>query len=198
MFIGGRVILGFGAGFQQSIAPYLLQEMAHPVRFSLSCDTRPATYCQRLRSSIGFSYFTSYFIGTICAGWFGFATLNWDSEWAWRLLCLLQALGSAWMVIYIATGQMSESPRWLLNVGREEKAHQVLAKLHANGDMDDELVLNELAEMKEVQRTAESADAVSLKAFWATPGNRRRLFAVTVAAAGTQLSGSVLVSAYLG
>lgn len=31
MFIGGRVILGFGAGFQQSIAPYLLQEMAHPV-----------------------------------------------------------------------------------------------------------------------------------------------------------------------
>lgn len=151
-----------------------------------------------MRSSVGFSYFTSYFIGTICAGWFGFATLNWNSEWAWRLLCLLQSLGSVWMVAYICTGQMCESPRWLLLVGRVDDAHRVLAKLHANGDLDDELVQNELAEMKEVQREADSLGGVSLMTFWRTPGNRRRMFSVIVAAAGTQLSGSVLVSAYLG
>jgi hypothetical protein len=93
---------------------------------------------------------------------------------------------------------MNESPRWLLNKGRVEEAHRVLAKLHANGDMDDELVRNELAEMQEIQRHAEAADAVSLKQLIATPGNRKRTAVVSMAAAGTQLSGSVLVSAYLG
>lgn len=33
MFIGGRVILGWGAGMQEAIAPYVLQELAHPVRY---------------------------------------------------------------------------------------------------------------------------------------------------------------------
>lgn len=31
MFIGGRVVLGWGAGMQEAIAPYVLQELAHPV-----------------------------------------------------------------------------------------------------------------------------------------------------------------------
>jgi hypothetical protein len=133
-----------------------------------------------MRSAIGSSLLSSYFIGTICAGWFGFGVLNWDSDWSWRLLNLLQAAGSVWMVVLI------------------QEAHTVLAKLHANGKMDDELVLNELNEMKEVQSAADQASHVGLKVFWATTGAKKRLFVVIVAAAGTQLSGSVLISAYLG
>jgi len=93
---------------------------------------------------------------------------------------------------------MSESPRWLVNVGRKDEAHRVLAEYHANGDLDDELVVNELAEMEEVQRTAVEANAISLREFIRTPGNRRRTAVVVVSASGTQLSGSVLISAYLG
>jgi hypothetical protein len=151
-----------------------------------------------MRSAIGSSLLSSYFIGTICAGWFGFGVLNWDSDWSWRLLNLLQAAGSVWMVVMILLRKMVESPRWLVKVGRIQEAHTVLAKLHANGKMDDELVLNELNEMKEVQSAAEKASHVGLKAFWATTGAKKRLFVVIVAAAGTQLSGSVLISAFLG
>jgi MFS family permease len=151
-----------------------------------------------MRSAIGSSLLSSYFIGTICAGWFGFGVLNWDSDWSWRLLNLLQAAGSVWMVVLILLRKMVESPRWLVKVGRIQEAHTVLAKLHANGKMDDELVLNELNEMKEVQSAADQTSHVGLKAFWATTGAKKRLFVVIVAAAGTQLSGSVLISAYLG
>jgi hypothetical protein len=151
-----------------------------------------------MRSAIGSSLLSSYFIGTICAGWFGFGVLNWDSDWSWRLLNLLQAAGSVWMVVLILSRKMVESPRWLVKVGRIQEAHTVLAKLHANGKMDDELVLNELNEMKEVQSAADQASHVGLKVFWATTGAKKRLFVVIVAAAGTQLSGSVLISAYLG
>lgn len=153
---------------------------------------------QRMRSAIGSSLLSSYFIGTICAGFFGLAVLNWDSDWSWRLLNLLQAAGSVWMVVLILLRKMVESPRWLVKVGRVQEAHEVLAKMHANGQMDDELVVNELNEMKEVQLAADQSSKAGLKDFWATIGAKKRLFVVIVAAAGTQLSGSVLISAYLG
>jgi len=153
---------------------------------------------QRMRSAIGSSLLSSYFIGTICAGFFGLAVLNWDSDWSWRLLNLLQAAGSVWMVVLILLRKMVESPRWLVKVGRVQEAHEVLAKMHANGQMDDELVVNELNEMKEVQQAADQSSKAGLKDFWATIGAKKRLFVVIVAAAGTQLSGSVLISAYLG
>lgn len=102
------------------------------------------------------------------------------------------------MVILILLRKMVESPRWLVKVGRYDEAHSVLAKMHANGKMDDELVLQELNEMKEVQAVAETSAKPGLKDFWATSGAKKRLFVVIVAAAGTQLSGSVLISAYLG
>lgn len=211
MFIGGRAILGFGSGFKQTVAPYYLQELAHPVSIdshqylvtalpsftARGVRTAMLTY-QRIRAACGSLYYLSYFLGTICAGWFGFAVLGWQSEWSWRTLTLLQALGSIWTVLLVLLGVMSESPRWLLNVGRKDEAHRVMAKYHANGDLDDELVVNELAEMEEVQRTAVEANAISLREFIRTPGNRRRTAVVVVSASGTQLSGSVLISAYLG
>lgn len=44
---------------------------------------------------------------------------------------------------------MPRSPRWLASKDRWEEAHEVLASLHAKGDMYEPLVLAELQEIKE-------------------------------------------------
>jgi hypothetical protein len=41
------------------------------------------------------------------------------------------------------------SPRWQINKGREEAAYVSLAKMHASGDRDDGLVVNQFREIKE-------------------------------------------------
>jgi hypothetical protein len=58
-------------------------------------------------------------------------------------------VGTAAVGIYIAVGLMAESPRWLIAMGREDEALSLLARLHANSDAEDELVVNEFAEIQE-------------------------------------------------
>lgn len=73
----------------------------------------------------------------------------------------------------------------------------MLAKLHANGKLDDELVLNTMAEIETgIAQDRESKNS-SYLAFFKTPGNRRRVAIIIVAAAATQLVGNGLVSYYL-
>lgn len=43
---------------------------------------------------------------------------------------------------------MPESPRWLISKGRETQALELLASMHSNGDIQDELVQHEFDEIK--------------------------------------------------
>jgi hypothetical protein len=62
-----------------------------------------------------------------------------------------------------------ESPRFLVKAGRAEEAHAILAKFHANGDMDDQLVLWELAEIKSSLITEENTSTGSYVRFFEHP-----------------------------
>jgi hypothetical protein len=42
-----------------------------------------------------------------------------------------------------------ESPRWMIAHGQVERAHRTLANVHANGNMNDEVVLLEVQEIKD-------------------------------------------------
>lgn len=122
--------------------------------------------------------------------------IGWNSEWAWRLPVLVQGYGAATLALYIGCGFMVESPRWLVGKGKEAEALQILAKLHANGDEQDELVQYEMIEIKQSleidRRTSTGYDA-----FIRTKGNRRRLLVIAVIGASGQLCGNGLISYYI-
>ncbi|WVW82643.1 hypothetical protein I302_104654 [Kwoniella bestiolae CBS 10118] len=182
MLIAGRAVLGAGLGMQATIAPTMIQELCHP----------------RLRAVAGGMYLAFFYVGSTTAAWLCFGMINWNSSWAWRLPTIVQVFGTGAIGIYIALGLMVESPRWLFSKGKEEQALRTIADMHANGDIEDELVQHEMAEIKNgLQFDRENKGNNGYLAFFKTPGNRKRLFVLIVIAASSQLNGVGLVSYYI-
>ncbi|RXK35971.1 hypothetical protein M231_06794 [Tremella mesenterica] len=77
-------------------------------------------------------------VGGFFVSWTCYATLSYTGNRAWRLPCYLQLLGPGLVLLMTATAP--ESPRWLVSVGKNEKARELLAKHHANGDLADPLI----------------------------------------------------------
>ncbi|ORY91580.1 general substrate transporter [Leucosporidium creatinivorum] len=181
MFIGARVIIGLSTGFANIGCVCLLNELAHP----------------RLRGITAALYLTTYYVGAIVSAWSTFGCVYWtSSSWSWRLPVLLQALGPVVMIL-TCLFIVPESPRYLIARGQTEKAHAILADLHANGKMDDELVLNEVAEITGAIKLEKETGDTSWRRLFSTPGNRRRMLVILTVGTGTQWNGIGIISYYL-
>jgi hypothetical protein len=71
---------------------------------------------------------------------------------------------------------MPESPRWLSSKGRKDEVISILAKYHANGDINDALVVKEVQEIELAM--AQAAEGVTWKALATNSQNRKRVFIV--------------------
>lgn len=179
MFIGARWIIGAGGGITKVAAPALLHEIAHP----------------RIRAAAGATYYAFAYLGGVFAAWICFGCLYITSEWSWRFPTIFQLAGP--VIVLAALLDIPESPRFLMKHGREEEAHKILAKFHANGDMNDELVLHEMVEIRSALELEEANSQTSYLDFFRTPANRRRLFIVCAISIGTNWLGNGVVSYYL-
>ncbi|TXT04473.1 uncharacterized protein COLE_07292 [Cutaneotrichosporon oleaginosum] len=179
IFCGGRVLIGAGGAITKVAAPALLNEIAHP----------------RIRSVIAASYYGWFFLGSALSSWLCLAGLYIPNDWSWRMPCMFQLFAPTLVIIITATGP--ESPRFLINKGRNEEALNMLAKYHANGKVDDELVQLEYGEIC----AALESEGEEHKSSWLdlirTKGNRRRIAMSILMACGTNWTGSGLLGYYL-
>ncbi|KAK3677010.1 hypothetical protein LTR78_003215 [Recurvomyces mirabilis] len=180
MFIAGRVLVGAAGPFGKITAIALLHEIAHP----------------RLRGMVASSYYCNYYFGSIAAAWFCYGSLQWgNTSWAWRAPCLFQIMAPCAVLLWLVI--IPESPRWLIAHGKTEKALHILAKYHANGDREDELVQYEYREICHAILLEEESKQTKYTDFFKTSGNRRRLLVLLTMATGTNWIGNSIISYYL-
>ncbi|KAI5358653.1 putative major facilitator, sugar transporter, major facilitator superfamily [Septoria linicola] len=179
MFIAARFFLGFGVAIAHGASPLLITELVHPQH----------------RAIFTTIYNTTWYAGSIIAAWVTYGTNNIDNNWSWRIPSILQAAPSLIQLTFIFF--VPESPRFLISKGRTEEAHQTLAKVHANGNLDDEVVLLELQEIKDTIILEKELEGNGWTQLWKTPGNRKRLIILLSLGLFSQWSGNGLASYYL-
>ncbi|RSH88913.1 hypothetical protein EHS25_002575 [Saitozyma podzolica] len=178
-FMGARAIIGAGGSITKVAAPALLQEAAHP----------------RLRSPMGTMYYGFYYTGSLTSAIMCIIGLYIKGDWGWRLPCIFQIVGPIAVLSILITAP--ESPRYLVKKGRHEEALAMLAKFHANGDTDDQLVAWELKEITVALEQELIANKSSYVDFFKTRGNRKRFYVAMAITVGVNWVGNGIVSYYL-
>ena len=147
------------------------------------------------RAAVAGSYNSITNVGAIVAAAVTFGTYYMVGDWSWRMASLIQVIPTAvqWSLVMFGP----ESPRWLMNKGREEEALKILVKYHGNGDPKDPMVLYEFEEMKK----SVVEDRANKKYGWThlfrTKGMRKRSFTMVGLAICGQWSGNSMISTYL-
>jgi len=179
MFIMARFFLGFGIPFCIVAASSMIGELSYP----------------RERALIGSLFNASWFIGAIVAAGVTLGTFAMPNDWAWRIPSVLQICPSLLQITFIWF--LPESPRWLIARGRSEEAYAILAKFHAEGDVNSELVKAEFAEIEKTLELEKENNKHGWTSLVASPGMRKRLFVASFLGLATQWSGNGLTSYFL-
>lgn len=135
------------------------------------------------------------FLTYVQAAWLTYGTARIDNNWSWRIPTIVQLAPSAIQIMFIFF--VPESPRWLIAKGKEEKALNILAKVHANGNEQDEMIKCEYVEIRDTLRLEKEVESNNWAELWRTKGNRHRLIILVSAGFFSQWSGNGLVSYYL-
>ncbi|KAK4865052.1 hypothetical protein LT330_001675 [Penicillium expansum] len=179
VFFGARVLAGIGVGVSQTAAPLLITESTHP----------------RQRQAFTGLYNALWFIGSITSAAIGFAGLTIVGSWSWKLPCLAQVFYPVLQLIGLCF--VPESPRWLVSRGRKEEGMAILARYHANGDENDELVQDEFYQICKSINAESDKSCRRWSTFFATRSNMHRLSICVILGFMQEWSGNGVVSYYL-
>ncbi|KAI8635503.1 general substrate transporter [Xylariaceae sp. FL1651] len=178
-FMGGRVLMGFGNSLAQIASPMLLTEIAHPQH----------------RGRLTAVYNCLWNVGAIVVSIISLGTNYIPNNWSWRIPALIQGFPSVIQILCI--WWVPESPRYLIAKDKQEKALNILARYHANGNVNHPTVQFEYREIKETIQMEMSAkkDSTYLD-FFRTKGNRYRLVVLFSLGLFSQWSGNAIISNY--
>lgn len=110
---------------------------------------------------------------------------------AFRVAWGIQAVPG--VILFVALFFFPESPRWLATKDRWEEAHDVLANLHAKGDLGDAIVIAELEEVREAVRVASESKDIGYLGLFASGVWKRTLIGVSVQVWQQLLGGNIMM-----
>jgi MFS family permease len=130
--MAGRFLAGLGVGFLTMIIPLYQAEIAHP-----SIRGRVTALQQFMLG-----------IGALVASWVGWGCFrNYSDNRQWRIPLGIQIIPAVLLATLIFV--FPESPRWLMDKGKQEECLKTLARLHSNGNVDDAWVRAEMEQIQE-------------------------------------------------
>ncbi|EEA20597.1 MFS sugar transporter, putative [Talaromyces marneffei ATCC 18224] len=177
----GRFFAGFAAGILTMIVPPYQAELCHP-------DIRGrVTSLQQFMLGVG----------ALCASWISYGTyigFSPSDSAQWRVSLGIQIipaviLGSLIMIF-------PESPRWLIDNGREAEGLKVLARLHSHGDENDSWVRAEFSLIQESITFEHENEAKSYVELFTSRSAFRRLFLCCALQASIQMTGVSAIQYY--
>ncbi|KAL5534159.1 hypothetical protein ACEPAG_620 [Sanghuangporus baumii] len=176
IMIVGRVTSGFGVGLLSTIVPIYQSEVSPPTH-------RGALACMEFTGNI-FGYAISVWVDYVCS----FI----ESNLSWRIPLFIQVV----IGVILAGGSLfiPESPRWLIDTGKDDEGMRVLADLHG-GELEDHVAKAEFREIKDkVMAERHSGASRGYKAMWKR--YKRRVLVAMSSQAFAQLNGINVISYY--
>jgi sugar porter (SP) family MFS transporter len=172
----GRFVLGAGIMFMTVAAPAYAIEIAPP---------------HWRGRAVGF-YNCGWFGGSIPAAFITYGCQFIPSDYSWRVPLILQCFTC--LLVISSLYFMPESPRYLLSKGQDERAIEILAQFHGNGNRDARLVLLEVEEIRENLRVDQiyATNLWDIRPLFATKNNRWRTLQACMMGLFGQFSGNGL------
>ena len=135
-------------------------------------------------------------VGALIAAWISYGTYvgitNNDAQW--RIPLGLQIVPAVILGVLIML--FPESPRWLIDHGRNAEGLQTIAKLHAHGDENDPWVRAEYEQIQEAITYEHEHEAKSYLELFRNRSSFRRLFICLALQASIQMTGVSSIQYY--
>jgi len=170
----GRIIAGVAIGSLSMVVPLYNTEIAPPEIRGFVVGLA--------QQMIGF--------GFIVANWVGYGSQFLDGDKQWRVPLGLQLIPACLLLVGIQF--LPYSPRWLLEQGRDDEAHDVVRFLHSSswktdpkGTPEIEAAEREFIEMRDVIHAEKLVRSRRISDLWSTPAMLKR----TLVACGVQMMG---------